>query len=459
MLKLQKSPNTSVYDLPTLASEKLPPPTTAPTQGRIHFIVLSKRTFFSVLAFLILTVSLVSLSPTFLSLYNSHSHRHGHSLTISSTYPPNATVVVVGNHVVKAKIRIGTWNLKFDPLAATTIPVGQDGDGSEYKPNADYNTQISGLRVNERPWAERRWRIADSIFNSAYDIIGFQEALVTQVTDMQSLLGSSWSHFGVGRNDGGQKGEFSPIFYDSTRFTLLNSTTRWLSTTPTVAGSISWDASQTRIVTLVTLEDKQSSAILHLGNTHWDDQGVTAREMSGRLLRTLLPDYAKQVEKQLGLGDGKNLVGNVLLMGDLNSPAEEQGYQALTNVTLTASSLDANASLTSPAFHDTLRILPRRAASPSNMTTQLPLLPYGPYLTWTSFNPTSSVVQTRIDFVFLYDRSWLGSNDATTSSATNATSLTVSRFGVGSNYNEGDLYGWKGYLTDHRPVLVELLVV
>lgn len=42
---------------------------------------------------------------------------------------------------------------------------------------------------------------------------GFQEAVKRQVDDMVELLGPDWDWFGVGRDDGAEGGEYSPIFF------------------------------------------------------------------------------------------------------------------------------------------------------------------------------------------------------------------------------------------------------
>jgi hypothetical protein len=41
-----------------------------------------------------------------------------------------------------------------------------------------------------------------------------QEVLHNQLKDLEVLLGPTWAHVGVGRDDGGIKGEYSPIFFD-----------------------------------------------------------------------------------------------------------------------------------------------------------------------------------------------------------------------------------------------------
>lgn len=94
------------------------------------------------------------------------------------------------------RVRIGTWNLRFDGLRGQTVPVGQPGDGSE-RPKHELDGDGFGERVRlgpapralygwsagadclslllclaRQPWAERRWRVLDTILQQRYDIIG-----------------------------------------------------------------------------------------------------------------------------------------------------------------------------------------------------------------------------------------------------------------------------------------------
>lgn len=52
------------------------------------------------------------------------------------------------------------------------------------------------------------------VYDSFVIGLAFQEALVRQVHDLKELLGDNWEWVGVGRDDGVERGEFSPIFYN-----------------------------------------------------------------------------------------------------------------------------------------------------------------------------------------------------------------------------------------------------
>lgn len=74
--------------------------------------------------------------------------------------------------------------------------------------------------------------------------------------DISTLLGPSYSHVGVGRDDGISKGEHSPIFYDSSKFEEVDWDTIWLSPTPHVVASKGWDAVGPVVVITSTLTNR-----------------------------------------------------------------------------------------------------------------------------------------------------------------------------------------------------------
>lgn len=76
------------------------------------------------------------------------------------------------------------------------------------------------------------------------------------------------------------------IFYRHDRFHLLEYGGHWLSTTPALAGSISWDGRYPRLVNWVRLQPRAGGAPWCIVNTHLeDDHPETARQQ----LETLLP--------------------------------------------------------------------------------------------------------------------------------------------------------------------------
>lgn len=171
--------------------------------------------------------------------------------------------------------------------------------------NIRYNTPADSLNA----WPYRKDKVASQILFHAAHIIGVQEALHDQVMDLQERL-PQYKFAGVGRDDGQQKGEYSAIFYDTTRLQALQTKTFWLSETPAVPGSKSWDADITRIVTWVKFRDRKTKKIFFAFNTHFDHIGKIARRESAKLLLQKI----------------KEIAGNVsaVITGDFNAePADE----------------------------------------------------------------------------------------------------------------------------------------
>jgi len=158
--------------------------------------------------------------------------------------------------------------------------------------------------------------VAEVIKSYKPDIIGIQEALKGQVADLQNAL-KDYSWFGVGRDDGKESGEYAVIFYRKDRIDKQSGSTFWLSETPDVPGSKSWDAACNRIVTWIKLIYKPSGTEMYLYNTHFDHISELARENSAQLL-------LKRIEQ---------ISGNdpVIVTGDFNSTESSKTYDILTN--------------------------------------------------------------------------------------------------------------------------------
>jgi endonuclease/exonuclease/phosphatase family metal-dependent hydrolase len=145
--------------------------------------------------------------------------------------------------------------------------------------NIRYNTSSD----DKDAWPYRKDKVASQILFHEVQLLGVQEALHDQMTDLKERL-PKFKYVGVGRDDGREKGEYSAIFYDTTRLQLLISQTFWLSETPTVAGSKGWDADITRIVTWAKFKDRKTKKIFFAFNTHFDHIGKEARRESAKII-------------------------------------------------------------------------------------------------------------------------------------------------------------------------------
>jgi len=141
----------------------------------------------------------------------------------------------------------------------------------------------------EQPWSARRVRVTQRLWASRVDLIGFQEALVRQVRDLEELLGSGeFAWVGVGRSDGVSAGEFCPIFYRRTALTLLETDTFWLSNTPFEPGSRFPGAGCPRLATFalfrLSAASEKHPRDIALINTHLDHVSDAQRRIGASMV-------------------------------------------------------------------------------------------------------------------------------------------------------------------------------
>lgn len=145
-----------------------------------------------------------------------------------------------------------------------------------------YNIRYDITTSNASPWTERHVAISEQIKRYRADIIGMQEVLDHQRTQLLTDL-PEFASVGVGRDDGQKAGEYAPIFYKKERFRLLHSGTFWLSPTPDIP-SKGWDAALNRICTYAQFVDETFKDTIWVYNTHFDHVGEEARKRSAELI-------------------------------------------------------------------------------------------------------------------------------------------------------------------------------
>lgn len=98
---------------------------------------------------------------------------------------------------------------------------------------------------------------------------------------------------GAGRDDGKRGGEASCIFYRKDRFEVRASGTFWLSETPEVPGSKSWDTACTRVCTWARMADLKTGRELFYFNTHLDHLSAEARAKGMALILSRMERLAQ----------------------------------------------------------------------------------------------------------------------------------------------------------------------
>jgi endonuclease/exonuclease/phosphatase family metal-dependent hydrolase len=172
-----------------------------------------------------------------------------------------------------------------------------------------YNIRLDNATDGENAWPNRKDFWASQVAFNEPDILGIQEALPHQVTDIATML-PKYNYVGIGR-DGIGKGESSNIFYKKDRIKLLQENTFWLSETPDKI-SKGWDAALNRVCTYALFKDNQTNQTFWVFNTHLDHMGELARTNSILLILSKIKEL-----------NTKNYP--VFLMGDFNSePTQER---------------------------------------------------------------------------------------------------------------------------------------
>ena len=154
-----------------------------------------------------------------------------------------------------------------------------------------FNIRLNVASDSLNAWPFRKDKVASQILFHEIHLLGVQEALHNQMIDLKQRL-TQFKYVGVGRDDGKEKGEYSAIFYDTVRLQLIQTKTFWLSETPEVPGSKSWDAAITRIVTWAKFKDRKTKKIFFAFNTHFDHIGQVARRESAKIILKSVKDIA-----------------------------------------------------------------------------------------------------------------------------------------------------------------------
>ncbi len=211
---------------------------------------------------------------------------------------------------------------------AGITPEGPEENASDTLRVLSFNIRYDNPEDGPDAWPHRKEAVANLIRDRGVDVAGLQEALKGQIDDLQALL-PEYAWLGVGREDGMEQGEFAPIFYRRDRLDTLRWGAFWLSETPDIPGSRSWDAALERIATWAVFRDRQTGEAFLTANTHFDHRGAEARTRSAELITERLGALATaRSEEQDDEGTGSL---PVVLTGDFNARENSAPYAVLTD--------------------------------------------------------------------------------------------------------------------------------
>ncbi len=178
-----------------------------------------------------------------------------------------------------------------------------------------FNIRLDTESDGQDQWKYRAQHCAELIQYHEADIIGMQEAFIHQIKDFaKALPGYAW--FGKGRDDGKEEGEFSPLFYNTSKFKLIREKTFWLSDSCEKVG-FGWDAACRRVVTWGEFQEIKTKKKFFVFNTHFDHLGKVARRESAKLVLAKVAEIA-----------GKS---PAIITGDFNATPDDEPIQIILN--------------------------------------------------------------------------------------------------------------------------------
>lgn len=232
-----------------------------------------------------------------------------------------------------------------------TVSQAQDLTIASYNIRNDNNKEDAARGDG---WKQRFPIIADLVRFHNFDIFGTQEGLHHQLEDLKNKL-PNYSYTGSGRDDGKEAGEYSAIFYNTTKFELVDHGDFWLSE-QTDHPNKGWDAVLPRICSWAKLKLKENGKTLYFFNVHFDHVGTTARQESAKLILKRVKELAHNE--------------TAILTGDFNVDQHSDSYLLLKNSHILQDAYDAS------------------------------LFKYATNGTFNNFNPNSKT-DSRIDHIFL----------------------------------------------------------
>lgn len=165
-----------------------------------------------------------------------------------------------------------------------------------------FNIRYGTANDGKDSWEYRREMVVRMIHRYSPTVMGTQECLDFQADYIVREL-PEYRWFGVDR-DMDTRGERMAVFYRKDTVAPIETGNFWLSETPDVPGSKSWDASCVRMVTWARFYHIKEKRFFYFVNTHLDHRSAEAR-VEGSLLLA---------------GRTREIVGDdpVIITGDFN---------------------------------------------------------------------------------------------------------------------------------------------
>lgn len=145
-----------------------------------------------------------------------------------------------------------------------------------------FNVRYGSANDGPNAWELRKDLVVEAIKSKQPDILGLQECLRFQADYIAAAL-PEYDHFGAGREADGS-GERMEIFYRTSVVVPLESGNFWLSETPDVPGSRSWNSANVRMATWARFLHRASGKQFMYLNSHFDHRSEEARVEAAKVV-------------------------------------------------------------------------------------------------------------------------------------------------------------------------------
>ncbi len=176
-----------------------------------------------------------------------------------------------------------------------------------------FNLRFATPQDGPNEWEFRKELVADVIKTHLPDLLGTQEGTVPQLEYLKGHLPGYLPL--TAHRDVDPTCQYPTIFYREGRFQIKASGEFWLSETPEVHRSKSWNSAFPRMVTYGLFQDPDRDQDFYFLNTHLDHVSGEARLKGARMIR----DYFFRFNLPL------------ILAGDFNEPPDSEVYRQLIN--------------------------------------------------------------------------------------------------------------------------------
>ena len=178
-----------------------------------------------------------------------------------------------------------------------------------------FNIRLGVANDGENHWDKRKELVFKTIKNFGPDLLGLQEVWHMQEEYLKNKL-SDYAYYGRSRRTKPREGEQCAVMFRKDRFEMVKGRTFWLSETPDVVESKSWDSSLPRIANWTLLRDKKNNqSEVFFINTHFDHKGKESRKQAALLLKRRIQELKEGVQ--------------VIITGDFNAREDSDPYLGL----------------------------------------------------------------------------------------------------------------------------------